>query len=187
MAEAFNFWSGWPRLIEVGLNAVLFYIFIVVLVRMLGKRSTSQFDNFDWIVNIAVGSLAASGILLKNVATLDALAAIIVLSLCQYGTTWIVRHSKFAGKIVRATPTLLTHKGELLRDAMDHARVSEVELNSALRKAGLTDVSEANWVILESHGELTVIPRCERSLDQAPVMADVESQGEFDQRLGKRG
>lgn len=174
MAEAMNFWSGWPRMVEVSLNAVLFYIFIVALVRLLGKRSTSQFDNFDWIINIAVGSLAASGILLKNVSTLDALLAILVLALCQYGTTWLVRHSRIAAKIVRASPTLLTHKGELLREAMDRARVSEVELHSALRKAGMNDASEANWIILESHGDLTVIPRSERSLDEAEVLGDVK-------------
>ena len=63
---------------EIAANALLFYILIIVMVRIVGKRTTSEFNNFDWIINVAVGSLAASGVLLRNVATLDAITAIAV-------------------------------------------------------------------------------------------------------------
>lgn len=90
MPEEVNVWSGWTRLAEVSANAFLFYVLIVVMVRVVGKRTTSELNNFDWIINVAVGSLAASGILLRNVATLDAVAAIVVLAACQFLTTWAV-------------------------------------------------------------------------------------------------
>ena len=50
MAEALNLWSGWPRMVEVGGNALLFYVLIVVMVRLVGKRTTSELNNFDWIM-----------------------------------------------------------------------------------------------------------------------------------------
>ena len=59
---------------EISANALLFYILVIVMVRVVGKRTISEFNNFDWIINFAVGSLAASGILLRNVASIDALA-----------------------------------------------------------------------------------------------------------------
>ncbi|RZV34147.1 MAG: DUF421 domain-containing protein [Sphingomonadaceae bacterium] len=173
MAEAINLWSGWPRMVEVALNAVLFFVLIVALVRIVGKRATSQFNNFDWIINIAVGSLAASGILLKNVATLDAVLAILVIAACQYLATFWVRKTELGSRVVKARPTLLTHKSEFLRDAMAKARISEAEIRAALRLEGIHDDAGANWVILETNGELTVIPARDVTLDDASALEDV--------------
>ena len=94
MAEVLNIWSGWPRIVEIAGNAFLFYALIIVMVRMVGKRTTSELNNFDWIINVMIGSLAASGVLLRNVATADAIAAIVVLAACQYITTKLVQRSR---------------------------------------------------------------------------------------------
>ena len=123
MAEVLNIWSGWPRIVEIAGNAFLFYALIIVMVRMVGKRTTSELNNFDWIINVMIGSLAASGVLLRNVATADAIAAIVVLAACQYITTKLVQRSRTIANIVKAEPTLLTHKGEYLRDAMLRTRI----------------------------------------------------------------
>ena len=174
MPEAVNIFSSWARLGEIAANAVLFYVFIVALVRVSGKRTTSELNNFDWIINVAVGSLAASGILLKNVATFDALDAIVTIPLLQFLTTYWVRKTELGSKVVKAQPTLLTHKGEYLRDAMDKARVSEEEVRTALRREGAIENADANWVILETNGELSVIPRQEGRLDEAEALQDVK-------------
>ena len=116
---------------EISANALLFYILIIVMVRVVGKRTTSEFNNFDWIINVAVGSLAASGILLRNVASIDAIAAIVVLAACQFVTTKLVLRSENVADIVKAEPTLLTHKGEYLRDAIARTRISEEEIKTA--------------------------------------------------------
>ena len=121
---------------EISANALLFYILIIVMVRVVGKRTTSEFNNFDWIINVAVGSLAASGILLRNVASIDAIAAIVVLAACQFVTTKLVLRSENVADIVKAEPTLLTHKGEYLRDAMARTRISEEEIKTALAPPG---------------------------------------------------
>lgn len=173
MPEEVNLWSGWMRMAEVSANAFLFYVLIIVMVRVVGKRTTSELNNFDWIINVAVGSLAASGILLRNVATLDAVAAIAVLAVCQFITTWAVQRSRAVASVVKAEPTLLTHKGQYLRDAMKQTRITEEEINSALRQNGITSNEGANWVVLETNGELSVIPRQDVSWKDAGSMSDV--------------
>ncbi|KZY56293.1 hypothetical protein A3736_08445 [Erythrobacter sp. HI0063] len=175
MPEAFNITSDWPRIAEIAGNAILFYVMIIVMVRLVGKRTTSQLNNFDWIINVTVGSLAASGILLKNVATLDALVAIAVLALCQYATTRLVWHSRRLAHVVKAEPTLLTHKGKFLRDAMKRTRITEEEIKSALREHGITKNDGANWVVLETNGNLSVVPRQEIKWEEAETLSDVRA------------
>lgn len=173
MDDLAGWFSNFEKMQNIAIGALFFYFLIVVLVRILGKRTTSQMNNFDWIINIAVGSLAASGILLSNVAILDATAAILVLATLQWGTTWLVVRSKLVTKLVKAEPTLLTHKGEYLEDAMRRTRVTEEEICSALRNQGITDPAGANWVVLETDGTLSVIPKQDVSLREAETMGNV--------------
>ncbi|MEE4211070.1 MAG: YetF domain-containing protein [Parvularcula sp.] len=175
--DIIGWFGGWDRLRNVAIGAVFFYAYIVLLVRLLGKRTTGQMNNFDWIITIAVGSLAASGILLKSVAITEAAAAIAILSAAQWLTTKLVLKSDIVAGIVKDEPTLLTSKGEFLREGMKKTRVSEEEVMSALRANGMTSLDDANWVILETNGEFSVIPKDDAELDELPALSNVNRPG----------
>ena len=174
MDDTTDWFTGWDSFGDVLLSAFLFYFLIVILVRLIGKRTTAQLNNFDWIINITVGSLAASGILLDKVPALNAAGAIIVIALLQFVLTWLAVRSDFVTKLIKASPTMLTHKGNVLRESMLGSRISQAELYSVLRAHGITDVKDANWVILESDGSMTVLPRSDVELPDAAAMGNVD-------------
>ena len=109
----------------------------------------------------------------------DAIAAIVVLAACQYITTKLVQRSRTIANIVKAEPTLLTHKGEYLRDAMLRTRISEEEIKTALRQNGITHNADANWVVLETNGQLSVIPRQDVAWAEAEALSDVHAPKEL--------
>ena len=152
--------------LKITLAAPVIYFAIIAFVRVAGKRSTSQMNNFDWIVTVAIGSIIASGILMKDVAIFQSLYAIGLLFALQWLVTWGLIRSKLLKKTVKATPTLLVSNGELLRDAMRQERIGEAEIHSALREAGLIDLSEVQWIILESDAQFSVIAKKDRDLSQ---------------------
>lgn len=161
------------RLASAGLSAALLFVVIVVLIRLLGKRATGQMSNFDWMISITVGSLAASGILLKEVSLADVILAIAIIGFLQWGTAWLASRSEWFENLVRAKPRLLVHKGELLEEDMRRERISRHEIYSYLRSKGLVSPDEANWVVLENDGTMTVIPRQAAGLDEAGLLDDV--------------
>ncbi len=161
------------EIFDTALSALLFYILIVAMVRMVGKRATAQLNNFDWIVNITVGSLAASGILLKNVPALRAVGAISVIALLQVFITILARRVSWVSKLVKAEPTLLVDKGTYLQPALRKTRIAEEEVCAALRSHGLARVDDASWVILETDGQMSVIPKTSIEIDEASTMGDV--------------
>lgn len=148
--------SDWDRIGAVVLAAVVTYVTIIIVVRLSGKRTTANLNSFDWLITVTIGSLASSGILLRDVAVLDALAAIIALALCQFALTAAVRRSGKAEKMVKAEPLLLLHRGKLLEANLASARISIAELRAVLRREGVAEPQEAAWVVLETNGELTV-------------------------------
>ena len=72
----------------------------------------------------------------------------------------------FMARLVKESPTLLLEKGAMLEDALSNSRVSEEEVWAALRANGITNCDEANWVILETNGDMTVISRSEHNFGE---------------------
>ena len=161
------------RLASAGISAAILFVVIIVLIRLLGKRATGQMSNFDWMISITVGSLAASGILLKDVSLADVILAIAVIGFLQWATAWLACRSEWFEKMVQARPRLLVHKGRLLEEDMRRERISRHEIFSYLRGRGYVRPDEANWVVLENDGTMTVIPRQEAGFDDAGLLDDV--------------
>lgn len=59
--------DGWEGIINFFLAAPVMYMPVILAIRITGKRSTSQMNNFDWIVTVAIGSLTASEIIIDSV------------------------------------------------------------------------------------------------------------------------
>jgi len=153
-------WTSEPdRLLHVLASCVVFYVFIILLTRLSGKRTTGNMNNFDWIITVGIGSLMASGILLRHVSMLDAMLAVTTLAALQWLTTWGTMRSNRFAQWVKPRPRLLLQNGAMLDGEMRRERISRDEVEAALRDAGLGDCGEAAWVVIETNGQLTVIAR----------------------------
>ncbi|MEM8810585.1 MAG: YetF domain-containing protein [Cyanobacteria bacterium P01_G01_bin.38] len=159
--------DGWEGIIKICIAAPIMYLAVVAAIRVAGKRSTSQMNNFDWIVTVAVGSLTASGIILDSVTVAEALTAIALLLGAQYLLTKGFLASGRLTKLARARPTLLVHNGQFIHEALQRERVMTSEVMAALRENGLVNIQEAQWVILETDATFSVIPKSDRDFSKA--------------------
>lgn len=174
MTDASDWIISWADVADAALSAVLFYVLIVLVVRIVGKRATAQLNSFDWIINITVGSLAASGILLDSVSAARGAAAIVVIALLQVILTFLIQRLPWLSDIVKARPTMLVHKGRYIEKALRKTRVSKPEICGALRQHGLTRIEDATWVILETDGSMTVISGGDGEFGSATALGNVE-------------
>lgn len=158
--------DGWEGIIKICIAAPIMYVSVVVAIRIAGKRSTSQMNNFDWIVTVAIGSLTASGIILDSVSISEALLAIALLLGAQYLLTKGFLASGKLTKLAKASPTLLVYKGQFIQPAMETERVRASEVMAALRKQGLISVEEAQYVVLETNATFSVIPKDDRDFSK---------------------
>lgn len=167
-------------LIRVIVSAPILYLTIVLLVRLSGKRATSQMNNFDWIVTVAIGSLVGSGIVLKGVTVIEAAAGVAALLLLQWLLTKGVLHLVWVSRLVKADPVVLLEQGNFREATMKRERVTKREVMSALRGYGLVDPDDAQWVILESDASMSVIPRIEKR-ERLRAVDFIEGIGEVPQ------
>ncbi|WP_118138680.1 DUF421 domain-containing protein [Oceanicella sp. SM1341] len=150
----FQGWSGILRTVIVG---TLAYVFLVVSLRVSGKRTLAKLNAFDLVITVAFGSTLASILLSEGVALAEGVTALVLLIGLQYAVTALsVRFGGFA-RAVRSEPTLLLRDGAPLPEAMRRARVTRAELDTVLRTEGRRRMEDVNAVILESDGSFSVI------------------------------
>ena len=152
----FKDWTGPVRVVIVGVCA---YVGLVFLLRVTGKRTLSKMNAFDLVVTVALGSTLAATLLNTSVPLANGLAGFAMLILVQFVVAWTCARSDLADRIVKSTPTVVLWRGEILREVMEAERLSEEEVLTAVRQAGLGSYDDVQAVVLETTGDISVIKK----------------------------
>jgi uncharacterized membrane protein YcaP (DUF421 family) len=144
---------------RVLLMSVLAYASLVMVLRLAGKRSLSKLNAFDLVVTVALGSILATTLLSKDVAFAEGALAFLMLAILQWLVARLSISSSWFRRLVRSDPRLLLEEGRYCRSAMAKERVTEGEVEAAIRTAGVGRIEEVAAVILETDGSMSVIRR----------------------------
>jgi len=150
------FFQGWEGIFRTLLVGVIAYVGLVAFLRVSGKRTLAKLNAFDLVVTVALGSTLAAILLQEEIALAEGATALVLLIAMQYLVTFIsVRWPGFA-RVVRSEATLLVRDGRICAQAMRRERLTAEELLSAIRSQGGHAVDDAETVILESDGTVSV-------------------------------
>lgn len=150
----FDSWETLGRTFVIGLLA---YVSLVVLLRLSGRRTLSKMNAFDLVVTVALGSTLATILLNRDVALAEGTLAFALLIGIQYVVTWSSVRAPWIKKVVTGEPALLVYEGRLLPSALKRARVTEDEVNAAVRSAGKETFAQIKAVVLETDGSFSVV------------------------------
>ena len=162
------FFDNIDKLARIILTAAMVYLLIVAVTKVSGKRSTSQLNNFDWIVTVMIGSLGASTILLKNVPFIEGMSSILTLYLLQFLVTKYASISPSFSSFILSEPKIVFYHGQFLPDAMRDERLTRQELESVMRSNGIHSLDEIEAIVFESDATLNVITK-ERDKDSTGI------------------
>lgn len=161
------------QLVRLAIAVPVIYFALIALIRLSGKRTTSQMNNFDWIVTVALGSLVATGITSPQTSLLQVVIAISFLIGLQFAVTWLVLRSDDVRHWVKPHPRLLFYQGHFLQRDMREERVSELEVRAAIRASGHHRLQDVGAVVLETDATLSVLP-AEDSAGAETALDDVK-------------
>ncbi|WP_350562584.1 YetF domain-containing protein [Psychrobacter sp. CAL346-MNA-CIBAN-0220] len=163
------FFDSIEKLGRIVLTAMMVYILVVITTKISGKRSTSQLNNFDWIVTVMIGSLGASTILLENIPFIEGGASIVVLYLMQFLVTKYASISPQFSSVILSEPRIVFYQGQYLPEAMRTERLTRQELECAMRSEGVRSLSDIEAIIFESDAKLTIITKGENAQEDDAI------------------
>jgi len=153
------FFDNIDKLGRIVLTTFMVYVLIVLVTKVSGKRSTSQLNNFDWIVTVMIGSLGASTILLKEIPFIEGVCSILTLYLLQFLVTKYASISPQFSNFILSEPRIVFYQGQFLPDAMRAERLTRQEMECAMRSEGINSFDDVEAIVFESDAKLTIIPK----------------------------
>ncbi|NCT90736.1 DUF421 domain-containing protein [Cellulomonas sp. APG4] len=155
----FDSWGDLLRVLLVGAAA---YAWVVLVLRVSGKRTLAKLNAFDLVVTVALGSTLATILLSADVSWSEGALALALLVALQAVVSWVTVHLRAGRALVTASPTVLLEDGVMQQDEMRRRRVTPSEVRQAVRATGVGGLDQVAAVVLETDGTMSVITREQR-------------------------
>ena len=144
---------------EFILRGAVVYAFLILILRVSGKRQVGQLAPFDLVLLLVLSNAVQNSMNGGDNSLLGGIISATTLIAVNYAVGLVTFKSKKLEQIIEGRPMVLIHNGQLFEDVMARAQLTHHELNSALRQAGCDCVSEVHCAILENNGAITVTQR----------------------------
>jgi uncharacterized membrane protein YcaP (DUF421 family) len=139
----------------VALRALVIYLFLLVLVRMMGKRMLGGPTVFDFIVALMLGDLVDESIY-GDAPIAQALVALAAIAGFHYLNSYLGYRSSAFDRLTGGSPRVLVRHGQVDGDALAREHVNLDELMSMLRAHEVEDLKHVKLATLEPDGKLSV-------------------------------
>jgi len=146
-------------LFEVVFRTGFMYMYTILNVRLMDKRSMGMLSPFEIIIIIALGSAVGDPMFYKSVPLLPAMITISTIVLIERVIARIAIKNEFFERLLNGAPVLIIHNGVLLDDAMGRQNITKDEMYSLLRMRGVLHLADVELAYLEPSGSISIIKK----------------------------
>jgi uncharacterized membrane protein YcaP (DUF421 family) len=147
------------------LRAVFGYLFLVLMVRIVGRRPGKQLTPFEFLLIFYLGGLTLTGMVGAEASLTNAITQIITVALCHYALSWLRYRSTTVAKLLDGVPLFLLTGGEWRSNTLKQMRLKDDDVMDMARSQSIRDLSGIRCAVLETYGEITVLPIEQNSSD----------------------
>jgi uncharacterized membrane protein YcaP (DUF421 family) len=143
-------------LAEKVLRPVLVYLFLVVLLRIFGKRELAQLNPFDLVVLLSLSNTVQNAIIGNDNSLTGGLVGAFTLVAFNYTLVrFLMRHRRL-DQIFEGRPTVLIDHGHILKKNLARELMTRTELMTVLHRQGFYELSEVERCVLEPGGVFSI-------------------------------
>jgi uncharacterized membrane protein YcaP (DUF421 family) len=164
----------------VFIRALLLYLVVVVVMRMMGKRQVAEMQPFELVIMIMIAELAATPMEDMDIPLINGIIPIIALLSIEILVSYFSLKSKKFSDFICGKPSILIHKGRINQSEMHRLRINMDDLLEALRNKDYFNISDVEYAILETNGQMSVMPKA----DERPVViSDLDSDNNIEDEV----
>ncbi|MDD3705957.1 MAG: DUF421 domain-containing protein [Clostridiaceae bacterium] len=149
----------------VFIRTLILYSLIVIVLRLLGKRQIGQLQPSELVVALVIADLAAVPMSEVGIPLINGIVPIITLFIMEELLSYISMKSEKARGLICGKPSILVERGTIIESELRRIRYNINDLLEQLRLKNFSSIEDVNYAILETSGQLSVVPK----EDKAPV------------------
>jgi uncharacterized membrane protein YcaP (DUF421 family) len=137
---------------EKMLRPVIVYVFLVLLLRVFGKRELAQLNPFDLVVLLSLSNTVQNAIIGNDTSVTGGLIGAFTLCAINYLVVRFLFKHRRIDQFIEGTPTVLIEQGRILRPALARELLTEADLMTVAHRQGFTSVEDIETCVLEPGG-----------------------------------
>ena len=137
-------------------RALLVYVFLIVILRISGKRQVGQLAPFDLVLLLVLSNAVQNSMNGGDNSVIGGMISVVTLVALNLMLGYATYKSKRLEGIIEGKPQLLIHNGHVDRAMMRRAQITQHELEAALRAAGCGSVTDVQFAVIENNGQISV-------------------------------
>ena len=143
--------------LDIILRSAAVYLFMVVALRVFGKKELSQLNTADVILILLISNAVQNAMVGNNTNLWGGLAAATVLFAINFTLKKLMYRYKSFGAFLQEKPEILIHNGILEFKTLSKLNISNDELKEAMREHGVEHFVDVKLAMLEIDGNISII------------------------------
>jgi uncharacterized membrane protein YcaP (DUF421 family) len=144
---------------DIAIRAVVLYVFVFLLMRLVGRRELSSLQPFDIVLLIIIGDALQQGLTQSDYSVTGAMIAVGTFALLQVGTSYVSFRFKRTRPVLEGYPIVVVQDGKVIEGNLKRERITVEELAEAARLQQIGSIDDVAWGVLETSGAISFIPK----------------------------
>lgn len=170
-----DLWVSGVPLLEKIIRSILVYFFLLIALRLGGKRELGQMTGFDLVVLLLISNTVQNAIIGNDNSVLGGFVGAATLLIVNYFVVRLAYRYPSIMRILEGESTVLIKNGQIILEHLAAEVITQAELKASLRRQGFRKLAEVKQAILETDGSLSVESQSSK-MDEATYQNHVMEQ-----------
>lgn len=144
---------------ELVVRAVVMFVVVLVLTRLMGKRELAQMNALDIVVLVTLGDLVQQAVTQEDYSITGGILAAATFAICAVALSWVAYRFPRARRTLEGSPTVLIRDGELVQQVLKTERLTIDDVREEARQQGIRSFADVDLAVLEPSGAISFFRR----------------------------
>jgi len=144
---------------DLASRAVVLFVFVYLLTRVIGRRELSSLEPFDLILLIVIGDAIQQGLTQDDYSVTGALIVVGTFAALQVIISYASFRFRFLRPVLDGEPIVVVQDGKPIERNLHRERLTLEEVLTEARQQQISRLDEIAWAVLETSGKISIIPK----------------------------
>lgn len=157
----------------------ILYILCIIVMRMMGKREIGQMQPFELAITLIISELIVMPMENTGVPLINGVVAVFTITFSQQLFSYLTLKNEKLQELMSGKPTVMLKNGELNETHLREQNYNITELLEQLRLSGVDKITDVQYAVLETNGQLSVILKPEKrpvTVEDMAIQKDYEGR-----------
>jgi uncharacterized membrane protein YcaP (DUF421 family) len=142
---------------DIALRAIVLFVFVNLLMRVIGRRELSSLEPFDLILLVVLGDAIQQGLTQDDYSVTGAVIVISTIGSLSVLTSYLNFRLPWMRRVLDGDPIVILQDGKVLEENLRRERITAEELAEEARGQQIASLEDVKWAVFEPSGKISFI------------------------------